>query len=473
VWQKPKRLIKYEHEGSMIRVASSEVDLLVTPDHKMWVGRGYEGVENNKYELIKAEDLINKPHSYEKGSCNHDASGNLCADMQLLGLAVGSGVVESEANEVSFNITSIRQDVYLNFLVDTLRIPIRKDGSKRTIIVDQLEWAAHEIYDDNKDKVIPNRYIYSDHYFCTSLLDGLMNSDGYRSSSSLETYDTVSKVLSDQFQIMSMLCGYAANVCEVNLHGVTSYKLHLNSKALRPYINKYSASEMFTVPDYKGMVYCAEVPKYNTLYVRRGGKPVWSGNSVCEHATYTFSIEGVTRVFSAEMNRHRAGVAISEGSMRFIRMDDLGYYIPSIFQDDNTHMRELISPDVMSDEDIAKAKSDSRHIMEKSFAVAEAYTSSMGESWNIDNPTLNFKAKKILTSAFRRVIGIGVSTGGVWTTNVRALRHILAMRGSSHAEEEIFAVADKIADIMVEKEPFLFGDFSKVNGEWIPKYPKV
>lgn len=45
--------------------------------------------------------------------------------------------------------------------------------------------------------------------------------------------------------------------------------------------------------------------------------------SVCEHATYSFAIENVSRVFTGEMNRHRAGVAVSEASMRFIRYDDI------------------------------------------------------------------------------------------------------------------------------------------------------
>ena len=53
--------------------------------------------------------------------------------------------------------------------------------------------------------------------------------------------------------------------------------------------------------------------------------------SVMEHASYSFAIEGVSRVFTGEMNRHRAGMAISEGSMRYIRFDNMPYWIqPSI-----------------------------------------------------------------------------------------------------------------------------------------------
>ncbi len=42
--------------------------------------------------------------------------------------------------------------------------------------------------------------------------------------------------------------------------------------------------------------------------------------SVFEHAVYSFAIEGVSRVFTAEMNRHRAGWAISEGSHLYATM---------------------------------------------------------------------------------------------------------------------------------------------------------
>ncbi len=52
--------------------------------------------------------------------------------------------------------------------------------------------------------------------------------------------------------------------------------------------------------------------------------------SVLEHSVYTFAIEGVSRVFTAEMNRHRAGWAISEGSLRFIRFDkDIPWWLPT------------------------------------------------------------------------------------------------------------------------------------------------
>lgn len=184
--------------------------------------------------------------------------------------------------------------------------------------------------------------------------------------------------------------------------------------------------------------------------------------SVLEHATFTFAIEGVTRVFTAEMNRHRAGVAISEGSLRYIRFDDVPWWLPSLFRDrpgDSELMRER--------------KIKTRKIFEDVFAFCESKYAELCWLWDIENEP-SFSWKKILTSAFRRIIPMGVCTGGVWTFNVRAARHIFAMRGTEHAEEEIAYAMGLATKMMIESEPRLFGDFTQdENGFWRPKYPKV
>ena len=86
----------------------------------------------------------------------------------------------------------------------------------------------------------------------------------------------------------------------------------------------------------------------------------------------------------------------------------------------------------------------------------------------------NFHYKKTITSMMRRLVGMGVATGGVWTGNIRALRHVIAMRCSAAAEEEILHVFSRVVVMIKEKEPLMFGDFEKNDkGFWVPKYAKV
>lgn len=184
--------------------------------------------------------------------------------------------------------------------------------------------------------------------------------------------------------------------------------------------------------------------------------------SVLEHATYSFAIEGVSRVFTGEMNRHRAGWAISEGSMRYIRFgDSIPYWVPLSLRDSEG-----------DDFEAAARKIESRRLLEEAFKSQLQIYKRLLDLWQIDEK--NFASKKALTSCFRRIIGMGVATGGVWTGNVRALRHVLAMRCSEHAEEEIQHVFTRIAKMMILELPALFGDFERdKRGFFKPTYPKV
>ena len=51
--------------------------------------------------------------------------------------------------------------------------------------------------------------------------------------------------------------------------------------------------------------------------------------SVLEHATYTFAFREVSRLFTHELVRHRAGSAFSQESLRYVRLTDVGFRVPS------------------------------------------------------------------------------------------------------------------------------------------------
>ena len=229
--------------------------------------------------------------------------------------------------------------------------------------------------------------------------------------------------------------------------------------------------------------------------------------SVLEHATWTFAIENISRVFTGEMNRHRAGVAISEGSMRYIRYDDISYWEPELIQLTEEEERlwgrmlnHIEGLDITQHEAAgyyefvyrasepflqtlgqtqveigysAYQKMQTKEVFGSAFEQMEKVNINLSNIWKIGE-LKDFGMKKKLTSLFRRIIGMGIATGGVWTMNARALHHILHMRGSAHAEEEIYHVFNRIAEIMVRDEPALFGAFSKdEKGNWTTPYGKI
>lgn len=196
--------------------------------------------------------------------------------------------------------------------------------------------------------------------------------------------------------------------------------------------------------------------------------------SVLEHASFTFAIENCTRVFTAEMNRHRAGVAISEGSLRYIRFEEgIDYWEPlSIKETEEDRLNYESFQDSNLNKSSLKKKQRTRDIFQETFEFIEGKYKKLCEIWDIDGMT-DFGQKKILTSMFRRIVPLGVSTGAVYTMNIRAIRHIMTMRCSPAAEEEIAHVMGLIAKEMISSEPDLFNDFDCIDGYWRPKYVKV
>lgn len=188
--------------------------------------------------------------------------------------------------------------------------------------------------------------------------------------------------------------------------------------------------------------------------------------SVLEHAVFSFGIEGITRVGTAELNRHRAGVAISEQSMRYCRpkpQDGIPFWMPlslRLADDDDEETRDL--------------KAATLEIIRAAVAAVEERYFDLVHLWKLDDSSRDFKYKKAITSLLRRILPMGICTGGLWTFNVRALRHVITMRCVPAAEEEICEVARQMIEIMIAEEPNLFGDFEKFDGRyWRPKYVKV
>lgn len=176
--------------------------------------------------------------------------------------------------------------------------------------------------------------------------------------------------------------------------------------------------------------------------------------SVLEHATVTFVFHNVSRVFTHELVRHRVGVAISQESLRYVRLSDLRIWMPNMVF---TH------PVV-------------QRIMTKAWEGAEQAYALGAQKLNLDEEK-SFHIKKKWTSALRRIAPIGLATTIMWTVNLRTLRHVLEKRTHRSAEEEIRFVFNKVGKIVQEKYPAIFGDYELEDfdglSEFTTPYPKV
>ncbi len=173
--------------------------------------------------------------------------------------------------------------------------------------------------------------------------------------------------------------------------------------------------------------------------------------SIFEHATCTFAFLNVSRVFTHELVRHRPGVAISQESLRYVRPVGFKLWLPPELRDKKSTFQSIITD-----------LENTYHNFEKSY------------DWN----KMNFDLKKRITSAIRRILPEGMATTIVWSANHRAIRHVITMRTAESAEAEIRSIFDKVARIMKQKFPLIYGDLEYTQLDdgtrsWRPKYVKV
>lgn len=173
--------------------------------------------------------------------------------------------------------------------------------------------------------------------------------------------------------------------------------------------------------------------------------------SVLEHVSFTFIFQDVSRVFTHELVRHRPGVAVSQESLRYVRLDEIPFWFPDwVRQDLELYQRAY-----------------------GLLAEMEKFQSWMTDHFQLDEEGVGFGEKKHKTSFMRRFAPEGLATSITWTANARTLRHVIETRTAPGAEEEIRQVFGDVARRMKDESPMLFGDFEEIEGSFIPKWRKV
>ena len=165
--------------------------------------------------------------------------------------------------------------------------------------------------------------------------------------------------------------------------------------------------------------------------------------SVLEHAVYNFIITGVSRSFTHELIRHRAGFGYSQLSQRFVDESQCAFVEPAAIAEDpalhevwlDAMRRAQTAYQTLADGLAAKFK-------------------------DIDDRTLRRKKAR---EAARSVLPNAAETKIFVTANARALRHFIEMRGDAAADVEIRSVALEVLKIMQKVSPNLFGDYSLVD----------
>ncbi|MDQ2891292.1 MAG: FAD-dependent thymidylate synthase [Gemmatimonadota bacterium] len=161
--------------------------------------------------------------------------------------------------------------------------------------------------------------------------------------------------------------------------------------------------------------------------------------SVLEHANYSILVEGVSRSLTHELVRHRAGMAFSQLSQRYVDESEANFVVP---------------PAILGE---AALRAAWQQQIESAQAAYVALVEQLMEryAWVADR----VHRRKMSREAARGVLPNSTETKIVVTANARAWRTLLELRAGEGAELEIRRWAVAVLRVLQSEAPAFFSDF--------------
>lgn len=314
-YQKPTEIINQPYKGKMIQIDSQSINLLVTPNHRMWSKNKFYG----NYDFCEAKDLLDKRVSWFQKTCEYEGceveyfklpavklnKANRFGEknkpeklikmdlwLKFFGLFLAEGCAHKISDTKHAYTISIAQkkehirDIIREILIE---FPYNYREEKNSFrIQDKQLWTYLNSIGKTLNKYIPNEFKELSKRQLEILINHMIFGDGTnirypklnKKVGKMYHYDaynynTSSIRLMNDFSEILIKIGKAVTIREnVKESNNINYRISiLKSKNYRVY-NK-NIKEV----DFDDRVYCASVPN-TTLLVKRRGRVCWSGNSV-------------------------------------------------------------------------------------------------------------------------------------------------------------------------------------------------
>jgi hypothetical protein len=338
----PVEMHMSQYEGKMYHFTSRNFDIMVTPNHKMWVEqrRRIKG-KNIWTEKEKVPACKLDPSKSYRFTGHANWVGNKLETINVLGTEVPTtlylkflGYLISEGHLSTIKtstyidvVQSIRSDCLLDiqstfrdfaelFNLNTQERIVKNNPSKfkgndtwngRINNKKLVYYFKDQISDDDKStsafKKIPLWVKSLDKESLQVLLESLVLGDGshIKNKNSLAwKYYTISKQLADDVQEIAFKCGYSVSITHREIKsGSTEYCVSWSNAqdGRNPWLNP--SKKQISQIDYNGIVWCFEVPT-GLFITRRNGKITIQGNSKFAQASNMINPLTLVKIGSAD-----------------------------------------------------------------------------------------------------------------------------------------------------------------------------
>lgn len=318
----PTELQIYDHEGKMYKVKSNHVDLLVTPNHRMWVAKQVKTASVSKqYDICMPDEIEGKQMHYKKNATMWEPTHpvnekfmfpksrrlpelevNMNDWLVFLGIWYAEGWCDASAERIDISVDKKRVKDALTECCKNLGFDIGAHGEDSKGM--KNKWYCYNkrllnylqpLSTGAVNKSLPSWVFNLNQEQAQILINSMLLGDGYTTKTAQPVYCTSSHLLADEFQRLCLHAGWSANILVNKKAGHTStmrdgrvitatedgLEIRIIKKQNEPLVNRYikQGKPADSWVDYKGKVYCCTVPGDGVVYVRRNGVPIWSGNS--------------------------------------------------------------------------------------------------------------------------------------------------------------------------------------------------
>lgn len=167
--------------------------------------------------------------------------------------------------------------------------------------------------------------------------------------------------------------------------------------------------------------------------------------SPVEHVSFTFGVEGISRVLTHQLVRHRIGASYSQQSQRYVKLEQFDYIIPPSIAD-------VPEAKAMFIEAMEQDQKYYNHLTD--ILYKEHYERLINEGCSETKAKKD--AEKMAIEDARYVFPNACETKIVFTMNARALFNFFEKRCCNRAQWEIRELATEMLRLVKEVTPSLF-----------------
>ena len=321
-YRRPTEIIKERYVGELIRFVNTKIDLLVTPNHRMYVRprdrrrfeliEAYSAIRWERAEMLKAgsrwggtEDPWFTLPLVKNAKSEQHSRIPLDVWLEFFGYFITDGCTYLRHRIQVINGKRYQTQVYTVLISQSPKHPVHRNKIRNCLrqlgyrfyeekaqfkILSKQLYMYLSQFGKAKDKYVPREYLSCSVRQLRILFEAMMLGDG--SWDMRKFYSSSSRLLGAMQELLLKL-GMAGNI-QLRDSKRGTYALYIVSDKKKDFLTPQYPRR--SVEKYDGYVYCVNVPNH-VIYVRRNGKALWCGNCYDEAKRFA---EALTMAYHRE-----------------------------------------------------------------------------------------------------------------------------------------------------------------------------